>query len=188
VTGRTKRAGLSVTRIVDCAVEILDGGADPTTAEIARRLGVSQPTIYSHVRGLDEIRSLTAIRGMQELSRRVRSAVEGIEGNDAVRAMAFSYRDFVREHPALYMLQQRAPATDEYWSEAILAAGAVRDVLLRSGVPAARVTDAHLVFRAWIHGLVDLEANDALRDVEGHTEEAFELFLEILGDGLAKLA
>jgi hypothetical protein len=49
------------------------------------------------------------------------------------------------------------------------------------------VTDAHLVFRAWIHGLVDLEANNAMRDSDGHPDAAFELFLSIFCDGLARL-
>ncbi|MTD53172.1 TetR family transcriptional regulator [Amycolatopsis sp. RM579] len=158
-----------------------------TTAEVARRLDVSQPTLYSHIRNLDHIRSLTAIRGMQELSERVRSAVEGLEGDDALRAMAFAYRGFVRDYPALYMLQQRAPSTEEFWEEAPRAARPVRQVLRSYGVPEDQVPHVHLVFRASIHGFVDQEINNAIPDVPD-TDVSFELFLRFLTDGIKHLA
>lgn len=158
-----------------------------TTAEVARRLDVSQPTLYSHVSNLNEIRSLVAIRGMGELSDRVRAAVQGREGDDALRAMAYAYRSFVQDYPALYMLQQRAPSTPEFWAAADKASNAVRDVLRSYGLREDQIPHVHLVFRTSVHGFVDQEINNAIPDVR-NPDTSFELFVRFLADGIKQLA
>ncbi|WP_379628869.1 TetR/AcrR family transcriptional regulator [Pseudonocardia sp. GCM10023141] len=179
---------MSVERIVDVAVEILaQGSVDSlTTREIARRLSISQPTLYSHVSGLDEIRSLAAIRGVAELSGRVRAAVRGLTGDVALVAMARAYRGYVREHPALYMLQQRAPWPPEFQEQGLAAAEPVRGVLRTYGLTEAQVVHVHLVFRTSIHGFVDQEINDAISDV-ADPDTSFEYFLAILAAGIRSL-
>ncbi len=176
-------------RITDAAIELLDdiGPEGLTTRLISERLGVSQPTLYSHVDNLDEIRTLVAIRGMDDLGRRVRDSVGEARGLDALRSMAVAYRGFVREHPAVYMLQQSAPPTEEYWASANAAAEEVRHVFRRFGLPPAAIPDAHLVFRATILGFVNLELNEALRDVDHDDTAAFDLFLGMFADALARV-
>lgn len=183
--GRPSRKGVTVERIVDAAVALLDEeGADAlTTTRIAGLLDISQPTLYSHVTNLDEIRTMAAIRGMEELGLTVRLAVEGQTGFDAICAMAYAYRTFVREHPALYLLQQRASDTPTYWTVAHEASQAVRDVLRANGVPEDRVITVHYLLRASIHGFVDLEIHQATRDIED-SDPSFNLFLRILAEGL----
>lgn len=187
--GRPTHKGVSIDRIVDVAVHILadQGYEGLTTAEVARRLDISQPTLYSHISNLNHIRSLAAIWGVQELSSRVKSAVKGLEGDEAVRAMAYAYRGFVRDYPALYMLQQRAPSTPEFWDAAPKAAQAVRDVLRSYGLHEDQILHVHLVFRASIHGLVDQELKNATGDVDD-TDTSFDLFLRFFTDGIKKLA
>ncbi|WP_281272750.1 TetR/AcrR family transcriptional regulator [Prauserella muralis] len=174
--------------MVDVAIQILEdrGYEGLTTAEVARRLSISQPTLYSHVANLNEIRSLAAIRGMGELSDRVRKAVHGREGDDAFRAMAYAYRGFVQDHPSLYMLQQRAPSTPEFWEAADQAARAVRDVLRSYGLREEQVPHVHLVFRTSVHGFVDQEINNAIPDVPD-PDTSFDLFLRFLTDGIKQL-
>ncbi|PXY24693.1 TetR/AcrR family transcriptional regulator [Prauserella muralis] len=187
--GRPTHKGVSIDRIVDAAVQVLaDHGYEGlTTAEVARRLDISQPTLYSHVRNLDQLRSLIAVRGMRELSHRVRVAVQGREGDDAMRAMAYAYRGFVRNYPALYMIQQRAPSTQEYWDAAPKAAQAVQDVLRGYGIDDEQLPHVHLVFRTSIHGFVDQEINNAIPDVQ-NIDASFDLFLRFLTDGIKMLA
>src|ERR1700761_5389288 len=93
------RPRLTVDGIVEAALVLLDDeGIDQlTTINLARRLGVTQPALYGHVRGLDHLRALVAARGAQELSDRVRTAVDGRTGDEALLAMANTYRGYVRE-------------------------------------------------------------------------------------------
>ena len=172
---------------MDTAIEILAENAnDLTTAEIARRLGVSQPTLYSHVPSLDHIRELVAINGVREISRRVRDAVGESHDDDALRAMAHAYRQFVRENPALYMLQMRAPRTPAFAVAAHHALQAVRDVLRERGLSEDQVIYVHSVVRASIHGFVDLEARQALGDIDD-VDKSFDTYLQILAGGIEAL-
>ena len=190
VTGASsRRKGVTVDRIVDTAIDILsDRGEEAlTTAEIARRLSISQPTLYSHIVSLDQIRELVAIRGVGELSERVREAVRGLVGDEALRAMAQAYRKFVRAAPALYMLQMKAPPTPAFSAAGERAKQAVRDVLRARGLSEDQVLYVHSVVRASIHGFVDLEVKNALGDIDD-ADKSFSTYLRILAKGIDGLA
>jgi AcrR family transcriptional regulator len=175
--------------IVDAALVLLDDeGLDQlTTIKLARRLGVTQPALYGHVRGLDELRSLVAAKGAQELSDRVRTAVAGRTGDEALQAMAHTYREYVREHPDRYLMQVSAIRAPAYSSALELAAEAVRDVLRSFGLGEDQVLEAHVAFRAAVHGFVHLEARDALA-ARASADEHFAFFLQIFAAGLHELA
>jgi AcrR family transcriptional regulator len=188
-TPKTVRKGVTPARIVDVAIELLDQhGLDGlTTKAIAAQLHVSQPTLYSHIENLDEVRTLVAIRGMDELGHRVHDAIDGAVGIDAITKMAIAYREFVRDHPAVYMLQQSAPVSAEYWRSANAASDEVRQVFRQFGLDSDRIRDVHLVFRASVLGFVNLELNEALRDVDHDDNSAFALFLEMFSQSLSTI-
>ena len=183
------RPRLTVDGIVEAALVLLDDeGVDQlTTINLARRLGVTQPALYGHVRGLDQLRALVAARGAQELSDRVRTAVAGRTGDEALQAMAHTYRGYVREHPDRYLIQVSATRAPEYRSALELAAEAVRDVLRSFGLSEGQVLEAHVAFRAAVHGFVHLEARDALAS-RASADEHFAFFLQIFAAGLHQLA
>jgi AcrR family transcriptional regulator len=183
------RPRLTVDGIVDAALLVLDEeGIDQfTTINLARRLGVTQPALYGHVRGLDQLRGLVAARGAQELSERVRAAVAGRTGDEALLTMANTYREYVREHPDRYLIQVSAIRSPESRSALELAAEAVRDVLRSFGLSEDQVLEAHVAFRAAVHGFVHLEARDALA-ARPSADEHFAFFLGIFSAGLRAIA
>jgi AcrR family transcriptional regulator len=179
------RVRVNVQRIVDTAMVILDeGGIESlTTRELSSRLHVSQPTIYSHVRSLAEVRSLVAVQGIAELGERLRTAVLGRSGDDALHELALEYRSYVKQHPDRYLLQLVNPGTDLYTEAAAGAATAVRAVLRSYGVPEEEIPSLHHMFRAAVHGFVHLEANNAISaDVD--PDDAYEVFVRFLARGL----
>jgi AcrR family transcriptional regulator len=184
------RPRLSVDVIVDAAVWILDEeGLDGLrTTNVAKRLGVSQPALYSHVASLDELRAAVAARGAAELSDVVRGAVGDRLGDDAVHAMARAYRDYVRRHPDRYLLQLSAPRTAAYTEATERAAEAVRSVLRSYGLDDEQVRQAHLAFRAAVHGFVHLEARDALGSGSDAPDAHFDFFIDLYAAGLRSLA
>jgi AcrR family transcriptional regulator len=184
------RPRLTVQRIVDEALAVLDdeGIDNLTTRNVARRLGVTQPALYTHVANLDELRAAAAAQGAQELSRVVRDAVAGQAHGDALRAMAHAYRGYVRDHPDRYLLQLSAPRTPEYRQATERAAEAVRDVLRSYGLPEQQVVEVHLAFRAAVHGFVHLEARDALGARTRTADEHFDALVDLFAAGLRALA
>ncbi|GAA4936750.1 TetR family transcriptional regulator [Actinomycetospora succinea] len=77
-----------------------------TTRRLAGRIEYSQPVLYSHFGGKDEIVSAVALEGAAELTeavhRAVHAAVPDASGTAAVRALATAYLDWARENPAVY--------------------------------------------------------------------------------------
>jgi AcrR family transcriptional regulator len=74
-----------------------------TTRRLAERIEYSQPVLYSHFRGKDEIVAAVALDGFAELTAAVHRAVpEGASDTAAVRALAAVYLDWAGENPAVY--------------------------------------------------------------------------------------
>jgi AcrR family transcriptional regulator len=186
----TTRPRLGIDVIVEAALWILDDeGLDGLrTTNIAKRLGVSQPALYSHVTNLDEIRAAVAARGAAELSEAVRNAVGSRQGDDAVTAMAHAYRSYVRRHPDRYLLQLSAPHSAAYEAAMEQAAEAVRSVLRSYGLDDDQTRRAHLAFRATVHGFVHLEAHGALGSGTQSPDEHFDFIVGLYAAGLRSLA
>jgi AcrR family transcriptional regulator len=184
------RGRLTVDRIVDEALAIIDdeGLSNLTTRNLARRLSVTQPALYAHVAGLDELRAAVAARGAAALSGAVATAVAGLAGDEAVRAMAHAYRSYVQRHPDRYLLQLSAPRTDAYLAATATAAEAVRGVLRSYGLEEHQVVEAHVAFRAAVHGFVHLEARDALAARPATPDGHFDFFVELFAAGLRAIA
>ena len=91
--------------IVSTARELAEtqGWDAVTTRRLAERIEYSQPVLYSHFRGRNEIVGAVALEGCAELATALRSAVpEGPSDRKAVLALARAYTDFAARNPALY--------------------------------------------------------------------------------------
>lgn len=190
-TGLDRRP-LTVDGIVDAAFEILDQqGLDQlTTTNVARRLGVTQPALYRHIDGIDELRSLVALRGAAELSALIAAAVEAspTDGDEALFAAAQAYRAYVRRHPARYLVQlstQQPAARGEAMEQA---AEALRGVLRSYGLAEDRVRSTHLALRSAIHGFAHLEAHGALRPPGAAADDDFAAAIALFAAGVRALA
>jgi len=68
------RAGLSPEVIVDEAARLVDeaGRERLTLSELAKRFGVAQPSLYKHIKGLDGLNRLLAVRVLREVGETMR--------------------------------------------------------------------------------------------------------------------
>lgn len=91
--------------IVSAARELAEteGWEAVTTRRLADRIEYSQPVLYSHFRGKDEIVGAVALEGFAELTAAVRRAVPtGTVPGAAAAALADAYVAFAQRHPAVY--------------------------------------------------------------------------------------
>jgi AcrR family transcriptional regulator len=80
-----------------------EGWEAVTTRRLAERIEYSQPVLYSHFRGKDEIVAAVALDGFAELTATVRGAVPaGASARTALRALAFAYVEWAERNPAVY--------------------------------------------------------------------------------------
>ena len=94
----TARAGLTPERIAAAALEILDGAADETALtarSLAKKLGVSAPSLYAHVAGMEEIMDLVheSINATIDMTPLI-----GSDREEDFREVCHRYRNAYRAH------------------------------------------------------------------------------------------
>ncbi|MRH90573.1 TetR family transcriptional regulator [Nocardia sp. SYP-A9097] len=157
------RAGLSADRITRAAAELADeiGFDNVTLAAVAKKFGVKDPSLYSHVRNLRDLRVRIALQGALEMTDDIAAAVAGRSGKDALIGFANAYRDYAVRHPGRYAAtQSRLDPT-----EVADAPGAIRSVELTTAMLRAYdlddedLIDAGRLLRSTFHGYATLETS-----------------------------
>ncbi|MEV5311367.1 WHG domain-containing protein [Streptomyces sp. NPDC052610] len=175
------RAGLTADRLVTAAVELADeaGFENVTLSGLARRFGVKDASLYSHVRNLQDLRTRMALRAGGELIDRIAAAVAGRAGKDALTAFAGAYRAYALEHPGRYAATQtRVDQSLVADSPALRRTAEITYGMLRAyGLEEPDLTDAVRLLRATFHGYCVLEAGGgfgAPRDVQRSWDRAVD--------------
>ncbi|MER8071330.1 WHG domain-containing protein [Streptomyces sp. NPDC094034] len=98
------RAGLTAERLAQAGAELADqvGFEKVTVSALARRFGVKDASLYSHLKNSQDLKTRIALLALAELADRVAAALAGRAGKDALVAFANAYRDYAREHPGRY--------------------------------------------------------------------------------------
>ncbi|WP_406813400.1 TetR/AcrR family transcriptional regulator [Mycobacterium sp. M23085] len=103
-----RRGASSVRRddVLAAARDMLDdeGWDRLNMVALAERLGIKGPSLYNHVDNLDDLRRQLWILVVREMSEAIRDAVLGLAGDDAVRAIATTYREYANRYPRRYAL------------------------------------------------------------------------------------
>lgn len=154
------RLALTPASVVAAAAGVADesGFAAVTLSEVARRLGVKTPSLYSHVRDLAALQDGVTALALAELTERVSAAIAGRSGADALGAYADALRAFARECPGRWDALQRRAGMGAVDSRAAREFVARTDAVLRgySLTPGDRVHATRLI-GATINGFIALE-------------------------------
>ena len=191
------RAGLSRDAVVRIALELVDGGgatgfAELTLAKVAAAAGVATPSLYKHVGSLAELRREVAVTAIRELTVACATATVGRSGPDALRALAWSWRDYAHQHPGRYSALQVGPDPDdpaaaEHRDTAAEVVRLAAAVLRGFDLPDDRMVDAVRTVRSAIHGFVGLELDGGFRLPED-LDRSFDVLVDMLVAGVEALA
>src|SRR4029453_5658066 len=107
--GRPLLPLISVEGIPTAALELVDETGDFSLPKLAKRIGVSQSSIYNHVTGRDEILELLRHRIITE---EPYSPVDDDDWEAALRVLIRAYRDAFVRHPRLAPLLVLQTITD----------------------------------------------------------------------------
>ncbi|MET7442952.1 TetR-like C-terminal domain-containing protein [Streptomyces sp. NPDC004082] len=175
------RAGLTVDRLVAAAADLADevGFDNVTVSALARRFGVKDASLYSHVKSLAELRTRVALLAGEEMIERIADAVAGRAGKDALAAFAGAYREFALTRPGRYAATQiridQALVTD---SRGLRRTAEITYGMLRAyGLDEPDLTDAVRLLRSSFHGFCGIEAAGgfgAPRDVQTSWDRAVD--------------
>ncbi|MFB6665377.1 TetR/AcrR family transcriptional regulator [Streptomyces parvus] len=164
------RAGLTAERVTVAGAELADDiGLDRVTmSQVARRLGVKDASLYTHVRSLEDLRGRIALLAADEKTIRIAEATAGRAGKDALVAFADAWREYAHQHPGRYTATQTPIRIDpELAAEAPGPRRAVEltyGMLHGYGLAEPDLTDAVRLLRSTFHGFVSLEAAGGFAD------------------------
>jgi AcrR family transcriptional regulator len=163
-------AKLSRVSIVNAALTFLDrDGWDALTINaLATQLGTKGPSLYNHVDSLDDLRRTVRMRVVGDIIEMLNTVGQGRTRDDAVMAMASSYRSYAHHHPGRYSAFTRMPlgGDDPEFTEATrAAAGPVIAVLASYGLDGEDAFHAALEFWSALHGFVLLEMTGVMNGI-----------------------
>lgn len=181
------RAGLTGERLTRAAAELADevGFDKVTVAALARRFGVKEASLYSHIKNAHDLKTRVALLALAELADEVAAAVAGRAGKDALVAFAGAYRGYAKRHPGRY-----AAARMELDLETALAsagrrhADMTRAILRAYDLPEPDQTDAVRMLGSVFHGYVSLETAGAFQHHPRDVEASWERTLDALDSAL----
>ena len=183
-----RKLGLTLEQVVGAAAEIADrDGLDALSlASLASTLGVRSPSLYNHVDGLSGLHRQLALHASNLLAADLAESVQGLEGAEALRAIAIQLRSFAHCHPGLYDSFLPAPTPDE---DPELAAAlrqsvdVVGSVLNEMDVDPITVIPLIRALRAAVHGFVHLELRGGFGlpdDIDDSFSTTIDLVIEAI--------
>jgi len=176
------RAGLNAERLTAAAAELADeaGVENVTVSALARRFGVKDASLYSHIRGVQELRVRLAGLALTELADRVADALAGRSGKHALAAFTGAYRDYATEHPGRYAAGMLRVEPDSLAGAAALRHSTLTRALLRGyAVPSAEEVHAVRFLHSTVHGFVSLNQWGGF-DHSGDVASSWDRLVDVL--------
>jgi AcrR family transcriptional regulator len=177
------RVGLSARRLVLAGAQLADeaGFEQVTVSALARRFDVKVASLYSHVKGTEDLRAGVAQLALEEMADRGAAALAGRSGKEALAALGDVYRDYAREHPGRYAaarfrLDLRAAAASAGVRHADMARAVLRGYDLAE--PAA--THAVRLLGSVFHGYVELESSGGFAHSAPDSQESWTRIVDAL--------
>jgi len=157
-----------------------DGWDAVTTRRLSTEIEYSQPVLYKHFTGMEQIAEAVAVEGFGELADVIRAARSRAgTASDALTHIAHAYVDFARDNPAVYDAMFTRATTLRFAAQDTPAQLDAAFAELRHAVGlAADEHDADTlteVFWAALHGLVTLSRAGRLRP--GYDSERLQLLV-----------
>jgi AcrR family transcriptional regulator len=183
------RAGVTVGRLTQAAAELADevGFDNVTVAALARRFGVKEASLYSHIANARDLRTRVALLALAELADEVAAALAGRAGKDALVAFASAYRDYAKRHPGRYTAaRMKLDPETAIKSAAGRHAEMTRAILRGYDLSEPDQTDAVRMLGSVFHGYVSLETAGGFghhpRDVEASWSRTLDALHSVLSN------
>ena len=175
---------INTDEIVNTAIFILDhqGLENVTLKKIAADLNIKSPSLYNHIKNLDDVLLHAANKSLNNLYESLVKSVVGLQKDKALFALSNEYRAFFRSYPGQYSLIQKV----NLWNKnnlSVLESDKILQ-LLEKILAEYNITDINTthfirVWRSYIHGFLLLETNRAF-GLNIDIDESFVYGLKVL--------
>lgn len=178
---RNRRRALIVAAARGLAEE--GGWGAVTTRRLSERIEYSQPVLYSHFSGMDDVAAAVAVEGFAELADEVnRAQADRTGARETLTAVISAYLDFAEANPAVYdaMFSRRTPlpfASDDTPPPLRAAFDSIVSALAPHTADRDPGTFAEVVWAA-VHGQATLDRDHRLRP--GERDARVALLVDLL--------
>ncbi|NMO97098.1 TetR/AcrR family transcriptional regulator [Paenibacillus lemnae] len=157
----TTRNNINLDKIIQAAAEIIDvhGLENLTLSNLSQKLKIRSPSLYNHIKGLQDIRRLLSLHGLKQLLSVLTRAAVGRSSDEAMREMAKAYLRFARKHPGLYEVTHMAPSHSDHdlYKTGQEIVDLVTQVLEAYQMEPTDTIHIARAFRSQLHGFASLE-------------------------------
>ena len=177
------RAGLTTERLAQAGAELADevGFDQVTLSALASRVDVKVPSLYSHLKNSQDLKTQIALLALEDLADRVAAALAGRAGKDALAAFADVYRDYAHEHPGRYAATQlRLDPPTAALSAGVRHAQMTRAILRGYDLTEPDQTHAVRLLGSVFHGYVSLEIGGGFSHSAPDSQQTWSRILEVL--------
>ncbi|GAB1805045.1 MULTISPECIES: TetR/AcrR family transcriptional regulator [Priestia] len=182
------RQGLDFKKVIQTGGNLAnrEGFYAVTIASLAKELNVRPPSLYNHIKGLEELRKELALSGLQQLYHLLKSTVEHASAEDAVYHLSKAYVSFVRKSPGIY--EATATVAPRIKDEEVQKASdnilfLVLDVLKPYQLPENEALHAVRSLRSILHGFSSLEHKGGF-GMSLSTDETLDFLIRTFALGL----
>ena len=184
------RAGLDKEIIVSRAAWLANeiGLENITLKMIAKEFGVQTPSLYNHIKSLEDLKKNLMIYGWKQLEQQILRSVAGVSGYEALRAMCYAFYEYATTNPGIFnaMLwynkfqdEETVGVTEELFIVLFKIMGSLQ-------ISQENVNHLIRTFRSFSEGFSLLVNNKAFGNPIS-IKESFELSVEVLMAGIKTL-
>jgi len=154
------RQGLNTETVVKTAALLVEenGYENLTLHKLASKLNVKPASLYTHIKGIDELYVFLANLALNQLGAVISDAAAGKKRGDALRAVSVAYCNYVTQNPEMYQMIMKIPHTN---SEELIKTGRIVKSVLFQILSQYTTDNAKIIFysryyHSVLHGFVSL--------------------------------
>lgn len=182
--------GLNKEIIVESAKALIeqDGFQQFSMRKLAEKLDVKTASLYTHVESMDVLFTEVGLSALKAQKEDLLNAIGEKHGDDAIAALAESYRHFSYEHEELYRLIMQMPSGE---NEVLKAAAAMTVEPFMCVLTDYRISDERKmhwqrVLRGVMHGFVSEEQSGYFSHYPISIDESYHVAINCVIDGIHK--
>ena len=180
--------GLNLDVVVKAAAELIEQqGRDAFSMRLlAERLGIKTASLYNHVDNMEMLLAEVCRYGLCLQNEMEMQAMEGRYGEDAVRQLADTYRNFAKKHRELYWLIMAMSAKDKRVRDdaAVLFTDPLKKMLEDFHLKEEESIHYRRLFRAIVHGFVSQEEQGFFSHYPAEVDDSFHFAVQCYIDSL----
>jgi AcrR family transcriptional regulator len=174
---------------VAVAAELVDreGLQQLSLSRVAAAVDRHVSSLYNHVDGVDDLRREIALLTVREVGDVLWRAVLGRSGEDALRSLVTTYREFIVTRQDRWQLVSTAPHTPELRLLSERAFEAIEATVASFGLEAGAAVHAHRILSSAVIGLAT-RFEPHVRPVDPSIDDTFEMLVVMFAASLPELA